>query len=204
MDECLHQNAKGGQIMAMPNSVLDWTAEMVRALPEDGKRYEVVDGALLVTPAPRWAHQEAVTELIVRLRNFLESAPRFAALISPADIEFDSRTMVQPDVFVFPTPPNPDAKSWSDIERLVLAIEVLSPGTASRDRGLKRQLYQQEGVDEYWIIDLDARIVERWKPEDERPEILRTELSWSPEPGVDELKIDLEKFFEKVCALVSE
>jgi len=60
----------------------------------------------------------------------------------------------------------------------VLAIEILSPATASRDRGAKRRLYSHAGVAEYWIVDLDARLIERWRPGDVRPEILDDRLVW--------------------------
>ena len=60
----------------------------------------------------------------------------------------------------------------------VLAIEILSPGTAARDRGQKREIYQRAGVPSYWIVDVDARLVEQWSPSDQRPEIIRESLEW--------------------------
>ncbi len=75
---------------------------------------------------------------------------------------------------------------WREVARPILAVDILSPGTAGRDRGIKRHLYQQAGVPEYWIVDLDSRLVERWRPADERPEILSETVSWqvlnSPPP----------------------
>ena len=65
------------------------------------------------------------------------------------------------------------------IDPALLAIEVLSPTTAPRDRGAQRRIYQGAGVGEYWIVDLDARLIERWRPEDSRPEIVGEELEWS-------------------------
>jgi Uma2 family endonuclease len=65
---------------------------------------------------------------------------------------------------------------------LLLAVEVLSPSTARYDRLTKRRFYQQQGV-EYWIVDLDARIVERWLPGSDRPEILAEHLAWQHDPG---------------------
>jgi Uma2 family endonuclease len=62
-------------------------------------------------------------------------------------------------------------------------VEVLSPGTAARDRGVKRRLYLEAGVEEYWIVDLDARLVERWRAGDERPEIVEGELAWALSVG---------------------
>lgn len=60
----------------------------------------------------------------------------------------------------------------------LIAIEVRSEATAARDRGAKRRRYQRAGVAEYWIEDLDARLIERWRPEDTRPEIADESLEW--------------------------
>jgi Uma2 family endonuclease len=87
---------------------------------------------------------------------------------------------------------------WRDIPPPLLAVEVLSPGTAARDRGIKRQLYQTAGVSEYWIVDLDFRMVERWRPGDERPEILRETLTWQPPGSKDSVEIDLTDFFREI------
>ena len=172
-----------------------YTAEMVRALPEDGRRYEVIDGALLVTPAPGVAHQRAIRELFLLLHPYVQDHQLGETLWSPADIELDPRTLVQPDLFVTLTRPKP-GDTWQDVE-LRLAIEVLSPSTARYDRLTKRVRYQRQGV-EYWIVDLDARVVERWAPSDERPEILGGELRWRPSAAAPELTIDLDAFFAEV------
>ena len=82
--------------------------------------------------------------------------------------------------------------------RPTLAVEILSPGTAGRDRGIKRRLYQQAEVPEYWIVDLDARLVERWRPGDERPEILSETLTWQPSESASPFELDLAGFFAEV------
>ena len=104
------------------------------------------------------------------LRPYTESNGLGEALISPTDIEFSPRRLVQPDLFVVPMDGGRRPKTWRDISSLLLAVEVLSPSTARADRLRKRRIYQDEGVPEYWIVDLDARMVERWRPRDERPE----------------------------------
>lgn len=184
--------------MGMPHATHDWTAEMVRALPDDGKRYEVVGGELLVTPAPRLAHQRAVMELWRLIADYVSDRALGEALVSPADIEFAAHTMVQPDVFVAPLVAGHRPRDWSEIEGLLLAVEVLSPSTARADRQVKRWLYQRQGVGEYWIVDLDARLVERWRPQDERPELVAERLAWRPASSGESLEIDLSEFFERV------
>jgi Uma2 family endonuclease len=80
----------------------------------------------------------------------------------------------------------------------LLAVEVLSPSTARADRTIKRRLYQRAGIPEYWIVDLEARLVELWRPSDDRPEMLEDTLSWRPDPAVPPLTIELPDFFRRV------
>jgi Uma2 family endonuclease len=101
-------------------------------------------------------------------------------------------------VFVAPTTEKGRPRDWRDISSLLLAVEVLSPSTARADRQRKRRIYQSEDVPEYWIVDLDARVVERWRPGDERPEILAEVLVWHPQPAARPLSIELEAFFADV------
>jgi len=185
--------------MGMPRTAERWTADMVRALPDDGNRYEVIDGQLFVTPAPSALHQRAVGRIFLRLENYLRGKTWGEVLFSPADISFSEDRLVQPDVFV--APPGPSGRrvrEWSEIRGLLLAVEVLSPSTARADRQAKRRLYQEEGVPEYWIVDLDARVVERWRSGDERPEIVAATLTWQPDTSAAPLQLDLAVFFHEV------
>ena len=185
--------------MGMPHTAERWTAEMVRELPDDRNRYEVIDGELLVTPAPSWPHQWAVGGLFLRLSAYLRGQRWAVVSMSPADISFHEDMLVQPDLFVVPIGPDRWLpRHWSDVRALLLAVEVLSPSTARADRQSKRRLYQHEGVGEYWIVDLDARVVERWRPEDDRPEIVTGTLTWQPESSTPPLELDLAEFFDDV------
>jgi Uma2 family endonuclease len=184
--------------MGMPNAAPVWTPDRVRALPDDGRRYEVVAGELLVTPAPSFDHQEAALRLAELIRVYLESARVGHATMSPADLQLEADSLVQPDVFVAPLIDGRRPKSWTEIDRLLLAVEVLSPSTARADRTVKRLLFQRTGVPEYWIVDLDARLVERWRPGDARPEVLTDVVRWQPDPGFEPLAIDLTSFFADV------
>jgi Uma2 family endonuclease len=185
--------------MGMLQTAERWTAAKVRRLPHDSYRYEVIAGELFVTPAPSTIHQRAVVGLVVRLANYLQHQPWGEVLASPADISFHADMLVQPDLFVLPiTPDEGRVLGWSQIRTLLLAVEVLSPSTARADRQVKRRLYQQERVSEYWIVDVDARIVERWRASDERPEIVSTSLTWHPEPSTAAFELDLPAFFDEV------
>ena len=180
--------------MGMPAQNIRWTAEMVRALPDDGNRYEVLDGQLFVSPAPSRLHQRAVRLLLMMLQEYCEKYSLGEALASPADIEFSDEIELQPDVFVVP-----DVRpTWRDAKALTLAVEVISPSTARADRHDKKTIYRRERVPEYWIVDLDARLIERWQPDDSRPEILSDQLEWQPASAHPALTIDLPAYFRRV------
>ena len=183
--------------MGMPQAATRWTAEMVRALPDDGKRYEVIDGELFVTPAPNVRHQRGIARLQLPLMLYVESRGVGETLASPADISTSEDRLVQPDIFVIPGNLG-RVKSWKQITRLLLAVEVLSPSTARADRQVKRRLYA-EIADEYWIVDLDARLIERWRPGDTRPDIVTDRLLWQPAQA-DPFAFDLPQYFAEVDA----
>lgn len=176
-----------------------WTADDVLALPDDGKRYEVIDGELFVTPAPTPQHQRLVREFYRQLMAYLDAHPFWEVLASPADIELADDTLVQPDLFVLPLG-SESAQNWKDIGALLLAIEVLSPSTARTDRTVKRHRYRRAQIPEYWIVDADARLVERWRPEDERPEIITAQLEWRLDPAQPALVIPLPELFDAALA----
>ena len=180
--------------MGMPAERSHWTAEMVRALPDDGKRYEVLDGELLVSPSPSPLHQRAVAQLHLLLHPYVSTHALGEVFFAPADVEFSDQRMVQPDVFVAPE----FVASWRDMKAPLLIIEVLSSSTARTDRIKKRRIYQEERIPEYWIVDIEVEIIERWRPDESRPEVLSDVISWQPRPDVPPLTIDLSSFFRAV------
>ncbi len=173
----------------------DWTAERARALPADGTRYEVLDGVLAVTPAPSWGHQDVALAFWRVLDEYLRAHAIGRAIAAPADVEFSPHRLLEPDVFAVPLVEGRQPAEWNDVQRLLLAIEVLSPSTARRDRITKRRIYMSEAVAEYWIVDADSRTVERWRHGDERPEVLDSVLTWQPLDAVAPLEIDLATLF---------
>jgi Uma2 family endonuclease len=173
------------------------TIEDLLALPDDGMRHELLDGIHVVTPAPNLLHQRTVSEIMAHLRSALAGRDDAEAFTSPADVVLGPRTLVQPDLFVVRRIPGQRLERWADVGVPPLAIEVLSPTTAPRDRGAKRRIYQRAGVGEYWIVDLDARLIERWRPDDARPEILDARLSWSL-PGGAAGTLDVADLFARV------
>ena len=188
--------------MPAPHSVRRrWTLAEVRALidanPLATPRYELVDGELLVTPSPVGPHGFAVHELSRRLGNWLLEQPVGDVLESPFDVELEPETLVQPDVFVVPPDEAKRLRHEMPARKLTLVIEVLSPSSARFDRGKKRTLYQRH-VPEYWIVDLEARLFERWRPGAPHPEILHDTIDWRPQGSSAAFELSLPECFARV------
>lgn len=174
-----------------------YTAEMVRALPDDGNRYEAVHGELLVTPSPREIHQRVLGRLHLALGNYLERHPVGALYTSPADISWTPDTLVQPDLFVVALD-EARAGEWSRFRTLLLAVEVLSPSSVRQDRFTKRRLYQEVGVATYWVVDTVTRSIEVWTPEAVFPQTVTNVLKWHPAGEDEALTIPLDKLFRPI------
>jgi Uma2 family endonuclease len=183
--------------MGMPLQHTEWTAEMARALPDDGNRYEVLDGELFVTPAPSLRHQVVLARLYDFIKPYVEAHSLGWTWWSPADIEFTPKRRVQPDLFVVKDEGVGEPQTWADVRSLLLVIEATSPSTARTDRTEKVTIYTSERIPEYWIVDVDADLIERWRPDDERPELFSHTMSWQPIPKVDPLVIDLLELFRR-------
>jgi Uma2 family endonuclease len=184
--------------MGMPALHRRWTAVQVRELmsdPNPTPRYELLDGDLLVTPAPRPIHQRVVQQLYLLLAPYVAASGIGEVLLSPADLELKPETILQPDVFVVPLGHIPQ-DTWATVKALLLAVEVLSPSSAHFDRVRKRRFFQRVGVPEYWVVDTDARLIERWRPGDERPELADGRFAWSPPDAAEPLDVDVVRLFD--------
>ena len=180
--------------MVMPDTARRYTLEEVLALPEDGNRYELVDGELLVTPAPAQPHEIVLVRLVGYLHEYLAPFAAVAQMFfSRGDVIWGPEEYVQPDLFVVPR--SEVTGDWRDCQHLLLSVEVVSPSSARGDRFKKRRLYQRRGVGTYWIVDADAQLVEVWHPQDERPEIVTDALRWRVTPDAPELRIELSPLF---------
>jgi Uma2 family endonuclease len=185
--------------MAMPALLPRiWTAAEVQALPDDpSNRYECVDGELLVSPTPRLIHQSVLTALWSILEQLVRSGGLGAAFVAPSEWVLDGKTLVQPDLYVVPLVDGRRPRTNEERGHPLLFVEILSPSTARFDRVVKRGRYQRAGI-EYWIVDLDSRLIERWLPGDERPSIHAERVDWQPAGADAPLVIELEPFFTEV------
>ena len=174
-----------------------YTADMVRALPEDGNRYEVVYGELLVTPAPRLWHQELALRLARIVSEYLDHEPVGHLLPSPADISWGPDVLVQPDLFVAPLD-QVRTLDWKQVKDLLLVIEVLSPSSTRGDRFTKRRLYQERRIPVYWVVDGDERVVEVWTPEAHFPAVEREWVVWHPRGAGRPFALELADLFRPI------
>jgi Uma2 family endonuclease len=137
------------------------TVSDLESLPEDGNRYEVIDGDLYVSTSPSYFHQVSLARLQYRMTHYLEENP-IGEVVAGLGVMFDEFNGVIPDLVYFS---NERKKSIGGL-RLTgapeIVVEVLSPGDKNeqRDRKVKRRLYSDHGVSEYWILDPDAKTVE--------------------------------------------
>ena len=190
--------------MRMPAIHRRWTTADVRSLIDETRhspRYELIDGELIVTPSPGVSHQMAVAELLYILKPYFDQQGMGLPAVSPADLELVKDSITQPDVFVLDPHSVADTietPTWADFKRLLLAIEILSPSSIRIDRIVKRDFYLNAGVPEYWILDVDAQIIERWTQDRESPEVCRDLLVWLPENASMPLTIDVPKLFETI------
>jgi Uma2 family endonuclease len=181
-----------------------WTAADVRALMDESRawpRYELIDGELLVTPAPGSWHQLVVGELFRAIADYIEAEQLGVAMLSPADLELKPESITQPDIFVIPRAIVPDVfatSSWESVKALLLAVEVISPTSMRTDRVDKRDFYMEVGVPEYWVVDFDARAVERWVPAQETPMLVRDELVWHPATASRPFSLNVADFFARL------
>jgi Uma2 family endonuclease len=132
------------------------------AIPADGRRYELHEGELSVTPAPGTRHQQVVGNLYLALRHHVDAGPGGRVFVSPIDCILSDTSVVQPDI-VYVARAREAVVTERGIEGApTLVVEVLSPSTAAVDRAVKRQLYARHGVPYYWIVDPDARRIEAY------------------------------------------
>lgn len=131
------------------------------AIPDDGRRYELIDGVLVVTPAPSFHHQGVVGELYLLLRA--SCPPGLVVLFAPFDVALADDTVVEPDLLVAPR------AAFTDKElptAPLLAVEVLSRSTRRFDLGLKKDRYAEAGILHYWVVDPLAPSMTAWELRD--------------------------------------
>ena len=145
--------------MTSTQPVVKFTYEDYLATPAD-ERYELLDGDLIMVPAPNIKHQRVQLELATQLSHFIKNRALGELLIAPCDVVLSDTNIVQPDLLFVS---REREHLLSDGEKVRgapdLAVEILSPSTADKDRGIKRELYSAFGVTEYWLVDPIAETI---------------------------------------------
>ena len=174
-----------------------WTIDMLDALPDDGQRYEIIDGELFVTPSPNPPHQIIAGAIYAELRSYLRGSTVGYPMISPSDVWRGERktNRVQPDVFVVRLVDGKRGDFPFPMRDLLLAVEVESPSNPAYDYQTKRKLYLGSGL-EYWIVNSDARTFARWRGSTDTGELIAARLEWKPEGMSEPFVLDLPEFFE--------
>jgi Uma2 family endonuclease len=138
----------------------DWTYKEYAALPDDGRRYEIMDGVLLTIPSPGPGHQSVDMALSFYLCQHVNMAGLGEAFSAPFDVELAPKRVFQPDLLVLLNRSLGKVTTTRVVGAPDLVIEIASPGTVAYDRLSKYQAYAQAGVEEYWMVDTETRSVE--------------------------------------------
>jgi len=178
--------------MAMPLVLPTYTVDQVRAFPDDGNRYELVEGMLLVTPSPAPDHQIVATRLVIAIGEYLQPLG-LAYVAGPREIEVAPKLHLEPDVLVFPSTSR--RRKWTDITEWWLAVEVLSPSSRYYDRDYKLEAYLSVGVEEVWLVDLDRGCIEVSARDGRRLVPRSKTLPWHPAAMPVALDLDLLELF---------
>lgn len=177
--------------MAMPFTVPRYTVDDLDAFPDDGNRYALLDGMLLVTPSPASVHQLVAGRLMYALSHaFVETGEAY--VVGPGVLRVPPSLHLEPDVLVYPTRFAPDIK-WDDITDHWLAVEIICRSSRMYDREFKRDAYLALGVADVWLVDTRAKTIEVFRRG--FTNVVHDTLRW-PVPEIDRIvTIDLANVF---------
>jgi Uma2 family endonuclease len=176
----------------MSTSIRPWTRADLARLPDDGNRYEVLDGVLLVTPQAAVGHQRIATMLVVALEQYC-ARHSIGFVVGPGAVQFGENEL-QPDVQVVPGPAPAAKTTWAELPLPLLVVEILSDSTSRRDFGVKLEAYMRLGVPTYWVVDGEERRVTVWSGASSESLAVTDIVRWQPRDDVAPLAIPLEQF----------
>jgi Uma2 family endonuclease len=179
--------------MHMVTTTHRWARADLGRLPDDGNRYEVLDGELFVTPQAAYRHQAIAFDLAFALQRYCIDHD-IGRVVGPGAVVFDQNEL-QPDVQVIPGhhPPQADTE-WEQLPLPLLVAEVLSDSTRQRDFGKKKAAYERLGIATYWIVDPGKRRVIAMSVRSAEPEIVTDVLRWQPRGDLPPLEIPIATF----------
>ena len=177
--------------MAMPLPLPRYTITDLESFPDDGQRYELLEGFLIVTPMAGVPHQLIAGRLQGALMNWVGSE---AYVVGPGVVERPPNTHLEPDLLVFP-PPLPKTEKWTDLAGHWLAVEVYSRSSRRYDHDYKRDAYLALGVREVWLVDRHERVVLVSTAEGLRDRRVTETLTWRPHFLDEAFSLPLERLF---------
>lgn len=183
-------------IMSLPTgSASQWTYAEYARLPDDGNRYEVIDGEVCVTPAPGIPHQRVAARLFRLLTGYVE-AHGIGEMLWDVDVLFVSGQFLRPDMVFVPNGAELSDRGVESAPELV--VEVLSPHSKRIDRLKKPPRYRDFGVPEYWVVDPEHRRIEVHRlAADAAPEVCAEVVRWQPDPNEPALELRVASVFER-------
>ncbi len=180
--------------MVMPALVPRYTIDQLESFPDDGNRYELLDGVLLVTPAPNVSHEAIVERLYIAVRSYLGESVH---IFTRGAVQVPPSNHFEPDLLVIPRMPRLP-KKWSDIPDVWLAVEVSGWGSRIYDRDFKHDAYHRLGVRTTWRIDILDRTATCTNKGRGKAFPTRDEIVWQA-PGSDEaLRLSVPSLFEGI------
>lgn len=179
--------------MVMATETMLWTLAELHRLPDDGNRYELVRGALFVTPAPGNPH-EAIAARLTRIIDPYAAKHGLGDVYHPRAVMMFEGSQVEPDLMVRQPHPDEDNPQWETAPIPSLVVEIASRTTRHRDRKEKRALYLDAGVAEYWIVDGAERTITVIKPAT-ADAIVRDTMCWHPHDAAEPLCFHVDEVF---------
>ncbi len=178
--------------MAMPIAVPRYTIADLESFPHDGNRYELLDGVLLVSPAPLPAHELVVQRLHYELVTYLGKRAR---VFTRGAVQLQPRTSLEPDLLVLPASARM-RKEWGDISGWWLAVEVSGRGSRIYDRDFKLPAYPRLGVLEAWRADLAEHCIYVVRAPGGAVDRMDDRLVWHPPGFTEPIQINVPELFE--------
>jgi Uma2 family endonuclease len=177
-----------------------WTYDDYLQLPDDGNRYEIIDGVLYMANAPAYDHQYAVGQIFGEIRNFVKGKNLGVVLTAPFEVHLSEKTRpVQPDVLFIANDRKPDVSAQVFKGSPDIVVEVISPSSLRLDQHIKFGAYEQAKVREYWLVDPKTRSVEVYSLPKDGPEyVLLGQFSNNEKMKsavLDGLEIDVSSLF---------
>ena len=164
-------------------------------MPEDRFRRELLDGELLVSPGCSGTHQEILRRLLRLVGDYVDDQGIGTVSFAPFDVVYSPHDVLEPDLVVLPAPVSRVGKNWDGTNvPPTLVVEIVSPSSRKRDYQLKRDFYVGGHALEYWIVDVERRVIVVARP-DESDVTHAVEIVWRPVRETEALRIDINALF---------